>query len=335
MRHIGMHAAGLLAIAMLLSTPCAASIAPDPAFRANFESPPDCASVGSTGCPGFLIGAAPVSVDAGLGISYCYYFQTPNAGTTAVSRWSATFERTVTHNIVVYATYDTTSHLPAARQPPGTLSTTGCGFGNSNNTYARRLYSSHSPEETLRMPQDDGTGSPLAIELPANSPGFVEIYFLNPTGQTITSTLTLYANTLADGSAYTPTATYMTYNGSLSIASMSSNVIAQLTCPVPAAVKFWWLSTHTHKHATNAALLDGATTLVSTSDWEAPAIAVHDASPFYTFTNGLTYSCTFNNSTNSTINAGDNYATDENCVGIGYFFPATGPLICYNAIGPL
>ena len=188
------------------------------------------------------------------------------------------------------------------------------------------------------MPQDDGTGKPLAIELPANSPGFVEIYFLNSTGSAIASPVTLYANTLADGASYTKTATYMTFNGSLSIGPMSSNVSTSQTCPLsalPVGVKFWWLSTHTHSHATNASLLDGATTLVSTSDWHAPAVAIHDTSPFYTFTQGLTYSCTFVNSTNAAITAGDSYAEDENCVGIGYFFPATAPLICYNQIGPL
>ena len=61
--------------------------------------------------------------------------------------------------------------------------------------------------------------------------------------------------------------------------------------------------------------------------------------PFYTFTSGtLTYECTYTNNgdnANSTIVSGPSAQTNEMCMGVGYFFPATGPRFCLNSTGPL
>jgi hypothetical protein len=58
--------------------------------------------------------------------------------------------------------------------------------------------------------------------------------------------------------------------------------------------------------------------------------------PFYTFAaDQLTYECTYNNAGNTTIRSGLVDATDEACMAIGYFFPATGPLLCVDNAGPL
>jgi hypothetical protein len=128
----------------------------------------------------------------------------------------------------------------------------------------------------------------------------------------------------------------MTYNASISIPALSS-ATATKTCDVPAAVRFWWFSTHTHRRATGAVLRNGMATIVATTDWEAPAIAEFASSPFYLFGGGekLTYECSYLNDGNSPVASGDDYDTDENCVGVGYFFPADHALVCFNDIGPL
>jgi hypothetical protein len=106
---------------------------------------------------------------------------------------------------------------------------------------------------------------------------------------------------------------------------------------VPPAVKFWWLSTRTHKFATEAKISDIGADLVVSSDWEHPATQVYSA-PFHTFSSGpgsgLTYRCTYSNPTFGPITEGDSEVTDEACYGIGYFFPATHPAICLDSSGP-
>jgi hypothetical protein len=314
--------------------PVHATALPDQIFPSNFEAPPDCVPVGSAGCPGFSI-ATSFEVAAGQAISQCYYFRTGSAGTVGIGRFSSRFGPAI-HNIVVYTTADMTTKLPADRQPPGTLSSTDCGFGGSaNNTTARRIYSAHATVEQLRMPDDDGAGQPLALELPANAAGFIEIYALNTSEDPIATGVQLTANGRANAQAYTKTGTYVTYNASFSIPP-SGSTTATLACDVPAATKFWWLSTHTHRRAMSATLRNGASTLLITSNWEAPTIATYAAPSFYQFGAGekLTYECAFTNDQNFTVHSGDSYESDENCIGVGYYFPGDGAL-CYNNVGPL
>ena len=113
-------------------------------------------------------------------------------------------------------------------------------------------------------------------------------------------------------------------------------IVCSTACAVPDPAKFWWFSTHTHLRATSATLRNGATTLLITSNWEAPTIATYAAPPFYQFGAGqkLTYECSFTNNLGSTVMAGDSYLFDENCVAIGYYFPGDGAF-CYDSVGPL
>ena len=52
-------------------------------------------------------------------------------------------------------------------------------------------------------------------------------------------------------------------------------------------------------------------------------------------TRRLSYSCTYSNPTNRTIRSGDSVSTDEECVAVGYFFPATSSFVCLNSLGPM
>jgi hypothetical protein len=49
---------------------------------------------------------------------------------------------------------------------------------------------------------------------------------------------------------------------------------------------------------------------------------------------GLTYDCVYDNPGNAIVVSGDSESTNESCIGIGYFFPATGPKLCVNNLGP-
>ncbi len=308
-------------------------------FNDGFETGDSCAwSVGPSSClgPGFQIDTPEVIVGPGEEITYCYYFHTPNAETIGIRRWALTLG-SVAHDVTLFATYDI-AHLPADRQPPGTLSSADCGFVDTagSNTIANWAYAAHNPFEQIVLPADDGTGTPLAVEVTVNQPMFLQMHFINPTGASIANTVRLDAEALDIGVGYTKTASYFTYNDSISIPASSVGHTETRTCAAPVGVKFWLLTTHTHHFATSAEVKDGAAPLVATTDWENPAITTFTGPGYYTFSaSGLTYECVYTNNTAATVNAGNDPQLDENCVGIGYFFPATRPLICIDNTGPL
>jgi hypothetical protein len=301
-------------------------------FEDGFEPLPDCiATPSDPRCPTFTSQSSAIEVPAGTLLSTCYYFRTPNQASIGVRKFQSTLGQAVT-DIIVYADYS--NGTPVERQPPGTVSSVNCGISH-NGSIARRVYQAHETDESLTMPSDDGAGMPVALELLPNQPLFIQIHLLNATDQPLMASVSLDVFALEPGVAYTRTATYTTYNGNLSIPPSSVDAESQ-TCSEPMAKKFWWFSTHTHKQGTNATLRNGLAPIVSSDDWENPNVAVFGPPSFYQFSGAenLTYECTYNNVTTRTITSGESRDLDEQCVGITYYFPATGPLICLNSVGP-
>lgn len=309
-----------------------------PIFSDGFNTGDSCAwNLGPSSClgPGFQIDTPEVLIGPGEEITYCYYFETPNTEPIGVKRWALTLG-SVAHDVTLYATYDGAQN-PTPRQPDGTLTASDCGFEDTaaTSTIANWLYAGHDAFAELVLPADDGAGSPLAVEVPAGAPMFLEMHFINSTGATIANTVRLDAEALAIGTAYTETASYFTYNTSLSIPAGSGGHTATQTCPVPPGVEFWFLTTRTHGHASLATVRDGLGPLVQSPDWEHPAIQLFLPPAAYTFSaSGMTYECVYNNPGPTTITSGNDPQTDENCVGSGYFFPATRPLLCLDSTGP-
>src|SRR6185295_13808828 len=93
--------------------------------------------------------------------------------------------------------------------------------------------------------------------------------------------------------------------------------------------KFWSLTTHTHRFAKRSSVQENTNVLVDTIDWTNPDAATWPTPPFFTFaTNRMTTSCTYDNPNGFTLRTGGSYQYDEQCVAVGYFFPATKPLMC-------
>ena len=144
----------------------------------------------------------------------------------------------------------------------------------------------------------------------------------------------LDAEALAIGTAYTETASYFTYNTSLSIPAGSGGHTATQTCPVPPGVEFWFLTTRTHGHASLATVRDGLRSSRSVPDWEHPAIQLFLPPAAYTFSaSGMTYECVHNNPRPTTITSGDDPQTAE-FRRERLLFPATRPLLCLDSTRP-
>ena len=332
----------VLARGLMASISLCALLASDPAtalsefvFANNLEAAPDCSSVGLTGCPGFAIETPALQIPAGEAVDACYYFRTPNSGASAIGRFSSILDPSVAH-FIVWATTDN-GGLPADAKAPGTF-TTNCGLGSGAGTLNFRwVYAAHTPVEQLRMPDDDGAGQVVAFELPANSAGFIEIYYVNPGDSAVTVPPVRLAVNERNAGPYTKTASFLELYYLINIPPGGSEHQVSSACTMPAASKFWWFSTQTHSHGVGTQLSKTGsvtTPIVTSSGWELPEIATFAAPGFVEFgapNDKLLYQCTYSNDTGGTITFGDDYRNDEVCMGVGYFFPATQSKLCLGS----
>ena len=222
-----------------------------------------------------------------------------------------------------------------AAAPDGTLTNQSpCGTFPSGQS-SKWLYATYHADEDLVFPTSDGAGLPLGTSVAAGQPAFLQMYVINTTAQPLNPSITIEAEALDASQPYTATAAYMTVNTNISIPSDGQDHTAQNTCPVPSAVKFWWLSTRTHHFATQAKASDGATDLVTTEFFDDPSVARFVPPAFHAFTSGLTATCHYQNTSGATVTFGDSESNNELCMTIGYFFPApTGGEYCVNNVGP-
>lgn len=304
----------------------------------SFENTADCvAAPTDPRCESAVIATPQIPVAPGEVLSTCYYFRTPSAAIVGIDRLRANFAAPVQY-VLLFATYDNTTGQPAERFPSGTVSTQACGLeGTVNNTSARRIWQAHVSGRSLEPPENDGAGAPIAIEWLANQPLFMQIVSVNATTDPAQAAVTLAADALPSGTAFTRTATYLTYKASMLLPPNSTTVVTS-TCSVPPAVKFWHFTSYSRSRSTNVTLstTPTVTTIVSSNDWQDPAIQEFRTAPFFDFgANQLRYSCTYFNTSGQSVSSGPDPVTDENCSAITYFFPATRPLLCVDNTGPL
>lgn len=122
---------------------------------------------------GFQVLTPDIVVAPGEEATYCYYFHTPNAGTAGIRRWASSMGAGM-HHMIPYAT-SASDGSPIEFQPPGTLTQSPCSL-ISVVTFASWIYAAHGATEDLVVPDDDGNGMPLAVEVPPGQPAFLETY---------------------------------------------------------------------------------------------------------------------------------------------------------------
>ncbi len=274
------------------------------------------------GTPAFDITSTDITLNPGQEVTYCYYFHTPNTVALPIDKWVSDMTPG-SHHMILFT--GGPSHAD------GLDMTNSCGLGTSTTNVAKWVYASQTSHQEQDLPADDGTGKPLAQLIEPNTEAAFQMHYLNTTDTPLTAHVELKAYALATGAAYTQTDAYITYNQSISIPPGATNYTVSATCTVPTQ-SFWTVSTHDHKQGIHTDIKDGATTVFQSTDWEHPGAQVWNSSPFYSFSGGtLTWECTYNNTgsnSTTTVTAGPSAQTNEMCMAVGYFFPATGPQFC-------
>lgn len=280
--------------------------------------------------PGFTVQTPDILVPAGTSTTWCYYFRTPNTAVMGIKRWASTMGSGL--HMVLFTSYDN-AWDPLERQPPGTFVQASCGLLDGGG-FAAWTYAAHHTTEELVLPADDGSGTPLAFELGAGQPAFLQLIVSNPGAQPFTTSALLRADALSPATPYTKTASYLTVDTNINIPANQTATV-QYTCAVPSAVKFWWLSTRTHRYGTQSSVLDGSSPLVVDTAWDDPLAAQFGPPAFHAFSpSGMTTTCAYNNFSGASVVYGENEQNKETCEGVGLFFPAAHPSYCVNGTGP-
>ncbi len=293
-------------------------------------------AIGGTQPPprdGFQIEFPEFELDPGQDLTYCYYFRTPNAETMPIGRFTSEAGPFVQQLVTFTTTDGGPQQFPVDRLPAGTVSAVDCSPLPTAGVVPRWIYESHEPTGELVFPSDDGTGKPLALEIAPLSSGFILLHANNTSTEVIKTHATVSFEPL-DGRSYTKTDTFIAYSPTIAIPPLADWSVETKSCTTPPNTRFWWLSTLTHKRAQQTRILDGTNIVLDGFDWSHPAVESRMTPPYRTFANKLTYACAYKNPFNRTVYRGDSHQTDEECLAVGYFFPADRPLKCAGGSGP-
>jgi hypothetical protein len=235
------------------------------------------------------------------------------------------------HHMVVFFT-------PTMLQHPGTLSTKDCGFSAGGPVWT---YSALTPDAETALPSDDGNGLPVGQPIKAGQYGFIQVHYLNATDHLIQAHVQLDAFAHDEGVQVTSAGPFVTYTENITIGpgtpANPTHGMASGTCDfhnmAGGPLRFYAMTTHTHKQGVHMFVTDGGSMVLDNTSWDHPGVRSWNAAPFFTFSTGaLTYQCEYLNPNNRTITAGNNTATDETCMVVGYYFPAPGGAghLCWN-----
>jgi hypothetical protein len=247
--------------------------------------------------------------------THCYYTTLPLARAVGISRWASTMAQG-SHHMIVYA-------LASSSEPDGTVVEDCNVLGAGGFSLPAWIYASQTPEAEAVMPAGIG------LSLGAQQKVVIEMHYLNPTPDPITAHVELHGEYYDAGEEFEPAATFVTYDQSISIPAESSGMAGD-ACAVPAGSKFFTLSTHAHKRATLTRVSDQGEMVFESTDWEHPGGRVWTEEPFYEFTGSLEYHCEYDNPAAVTVVDGPSAETNEMCMAVGYFFPATEPVFCID-----
>jgi hypothetical protein len=268
------------------------------------------------------------TIAAGQEVTYCYYFHTSNTVPVAINKWISDMTPG-SHHMIFFT--------GGAAHADGLDTSNSCGIGGSIQNISQWVFASQTAHLEEDLPSDDGAGKPLAQLIQPNTQGSFQMHYLNSTDGPLTVHVKLSAYALPDATAYTRTDAYITYNQDISIPKGSTGTDATATCPAPAGAKFWTMSTHSHKQTIETTVMDSASMVLDSTDWEHPKVVNWNTSPFFTYaSNKVTWNCHYKNdgetappdNSQSIIHAGNSAQYDEMCMATGYFFPSTGAQIC-------
>jgi hypothetical protein len=266
---------------------------------------------------GLQVASPEFTLQPGEEVFKCFYTSLPIDSDQAVTRYVSRMTPG-SHHFILYL-------LNQATQPDGTFGDCGGGANALGRVWA---YASQDPDGKLEMPAG------VAFPIKARQPVMFDMHYLNASTEAKKVQVVLNMET-ATGT-YEKAGAFITFNTQISVPGGGTQKV-EGNCSVPSGAKFFTMSTHSHKYTTSAMAgrsVNGAMTemLVETSNWEHPGVALWKE-PYTVFNAGekLYYTCSYSNPLSTRLTVGESANTNEMCMAVGYFFPATGNSLCLNS----
>ena len=272
--------------------------------------------------PTFQILSGEVMVPAGAEFVSCFYFRPAMEGLRIRSIRSR-----ATGPVVDITLFSTVQDV----MPPGTQTGVNCGWLQNHGIAGKWLYSSYQAEDEYTFPADDGSGRPIGLILSGETSAYLRIHSINlDFDAPAIAQVELELEGYPAGTDITAADSLLAHADDIEITSGTTATVTH-TCPMPSGIQFTSLSTFSHKHSVHTFLEDTAAVVFESTQFANPGATRPDAAPFVSLAGDvLTYRCDYDNQTNLTIRDGDSPAVDENCIALGYFFPADAPIRCVN-----
>ncbi len=244
----------------------------------------------------------------------CYHTEIPVDGPINVHYYESVMAAG-SHHFILYKTDNDAT-------PVGTMDQNGCITG-----FQSWIYSSAQPHIDLQIPEG------VAFALGSRQRIAFDMHYINTTQQTLQAHVTL--NVIFAQGEFQQAAPLISYNTGIFIPPNGTQTVEGDCTPGPGA-KFFYMLTHEHRRGTMATIsrlmADGSMgeTLVSSPDWEVPMERKWITEPFMTFQPGekLHYRCDYQNDLPQVVTTGPSADTNEMCMAITYYFPASAGGSC-------
>jgi Copper type II ascorbate-dependent monooxygenase, C-terminal domain len=264
-------------------------------------------------------------VQPGQEIFLCFYVTIPND--IEIGGFRSWMTEGSSHHFILY-------QQNSATQPSGTIN--ACSFGGTGTW----LYGTSTPGQIVGMDMPQGVGLPMS----AGTQVMLNMHFINP-GDTVIYPK-MKVNILYAKDIQYKAGVVVSFNRQINVPPATSDgpgtQTVSGTCHATAGSQFFQMATHTHKHGTTALIQlvhgDQTTELVHTgpastypadqapgtgTDYQHPGVGVWNAPNFLTLAQGdyFTYSCSYENDSDTAVRVGQLAATNEMCMMMAYYFP--------------
>jgi len=260
----------------------------------------------------FVLKTGQVTIQPNEEAYYCYYNTIPGTAAIQVGAFQSWMSTGASHHFITYQS-------TGAKQSNGTLE-------QCNGVAGSWVYATSVAGEVIALDMPSGVG----LNMPTGTQLIMNMHFINPGTTPLSPTVKL--NVLYAKNVQYQAGTMVSFNVDIDVppanAQGPGTQTVKGTCSAPVGSKFFAVTTHTHKHATEADvnfISDGQTqNIVKTTDWESPDVGLFYAPNFLTIKQGdsFTYSCSYSNTTSTAVTVGETAASNEMCMAIGYYFPA-------------
>jgi hypothetical protein len=268
---------------------------------------------------GLQANIGPIDVPAGVETTQCIVVPLGNTEEIVMNGYTIDLSEG-SHHLIVYLTSDAEQDDPVNCSP-----FTGLALGTDVP-----IVFANKKQETWAFP----TG--IAVDIPANQMIKIEGHYINTTANDLQGTGNVSFVYTPKSSSPTFQAASFDFYGTtnINIPPNSTYSTGPLFQAGLAGTHLINVTTHQHRLGTGIQVWAGdpgvqTDQIANDMDWSNPSWGLIDPQFDFDGTNGLTYQCSWTNTTDQTVSFGES-ALDEMCFVGGYYYPSQGMDLCLD-----